>query len=85
MIIKNPPIQIPTTICSFSELNYTLMVENKQGNITAEVNTYPNPDSGVINENIKLDLKENQKYSMRLRVTAQSQTATSQKHIFSKL
>ena len=51
----------------------------------AEINTFANPDSGVIKENIKLDLKENQEYSMRLQVTAQSQTATSQKHIFSKL
>ena len=80
-----PPLQIPTTICSFHELNFTLVVENKQGNLMAEINTFPNPDSGVIKEDIKLDLKENQEYSLRLRVMAQSQTATSQKHIFSKL
>ena len=50
-----------------------------------EVDTFPNPDSGVIKENIKFDLKENQEYSTRLRVNVQSQTVTSQKHIFSKL
>ena len=50
-----------------------------------EVDTFPNPDSGVIEENIKFDLKENQEYSTRLRVKFQSQTAISQKHIFSKL
>ena len=50
----------------------------------AEVDVFPNPDSGVMKENIKLDMKENQEYSLKLRVTAQSQTATSQKHVFSK-
>ena len=39
----------------------------------------------MIRENIKLDLKENQEYSLKVRVKVQSQTATSQKYIFSKL
>ena len=60
------------------------MVENEKGNVMAEVNAFPNPDSGVIHENVKLDLKENREYSVKLRVTARSQTATSQKHIFRK-
>ena len=62
------------------------MVENKQENIIAEVNTFPDPDSGLIKENINLDLKENYEYSLKVRVAThdQSQTATSQKHIFSK-
>ena len=70
----------------FNELNYTLVVENKRGNIIAEVNTFPDPDSGLIKENINLDLKKDCKYSLKVRVTTrdQSQTATSQKHIFSK-
>ena len=79
-------IQILRTLCDFNELNYTLVVENKQGNIIAEVNTFPDPDSGLIKENINLDLKENYEYSLKVRVAThdQSQTATSQKHIFSK-
>ena len=77
--------QLQRTSCSFSELNYTLIIENKQGNIQAEVDTFPDLDSGVIGENIKLNLNENQEYSMKLQVKAQSQTAISQKHIFSKL
>ena len=39
----------------------------------------------MIKEIVRLDLKENQEYSLRLRVKSQSQTVTSQKHIFSKL
>ena len=66
-------------------MNYTLIVENKQGSLWAEVDVFPNPDSGVMKENIKLDVKENQEYSLKLQIKAQSQTATSQKHIFSKL
>jgi hypothetical protein len=73
------------TICVFSELNYTLIFEDKQGNVTAEINTLPNPDSGVIKENIKLHLKENREYSLKLRVISQSQIAVSQKHVFCKL
>ena len=63
------------------------MVENKQGNIIAEVSAFPDPGSGLIKENINLnDLKENREYSLKVRVMThdQSQTATSQKHIFSK-
>jgi hypothetical protein len=73
------------TICTFTELNYTLIFEDKQGNVIAEIDTFPNPDSGVIKENIKLDLKENREYYLKLRVTSQSQTAASQKHVFCKL
>jgi hypothetical protein len=73
------------TICVFSELNYTLIFEDKQGNVIADINTLPNLDSGVIKENIKLDLKKNREYSLKFRVTSQSQTATSQKHVFCKL
>ena len=51
----------------------------------AEVDIFPTTDSSEIKEIIKLDLKENQEYSLKLRVTAHSQTATSQKHVFSKL
>ena len=79
-------IQILRTLCDFNELNYTLVVENKQGNIIAEVNTFPDPDSGLIKENINLDLKKNCEYSLKVGITIrdQSQTATSQKYIFSK-
>ena len=77
--------QLPETVCTFSELNYTLIIENNEGNIKEEVDTFPDDDSSVIKEIIRLDLKENQEYSLKLRVQAQSQTVTSQKHIFSKL
>ena len=73
------------TICNFSELDYTLIFEDQQGNVIAEINTLPNPDSGVIEENIKLDLKENHEYSLKVRVSSLSQTTASQKHVFSKL
>jgi hypothetical protein len=78
-------IQMLRTVCTFSELNYTLIFEDKKVNVTAEINTLPNLDSGVIKENIELDLKKNREYSLKLRVTSQSQTATSQKHVFCKL
>ena len=77
--------QLPRTSCSFSELNYTFIIENKQENFKAEIDVSPNPDSGMISRYIELDLKENQKYYLKLQVKAQSQIATSQKHIFSKL
>ena len=51
----------------------------------AEVGTFPLLDSGIVKENIASNLKENQNYSLRLRVDAQSQTASSQKYFFSKL
>ena len=51
----------------------------------AEVGTFPLLDSGVVKESITSNLKENQNYSLRLRVDAQSQTASSQKYFFSKL
>ena len=73
------------TICKFSELDYTLIFEDQQGSVVAEINTLPNPDSGVIKENIKLDLKENHEYSLKVRVSSLSQTTASQKHVFSKL
>ena len=73
------------TICKFSELDYTLIFEDQQGSVVAEINTLPNPDSGVIKENIKLDLKENCEYSLKVQVSSLSQTTTSQKHVFSKL
>ena len=78
-------LQLPRTSCSFNELNYTLIIENKQGVLEGELNTFPDLDSGVIEESIRLDLKGNQKYSLKLRVNAKSQIATSQKHVFSKL
>ena len=51
----------------------------------AEVGAFPLLDSGIVKESITSNLKENQNYSLRLRVDAQSQTALSQKHFFSKL
>ena len=51
----------------------------------AEVGTFLLLDSGIVKENIASNLKENQNYSLRLRVDAQSQTASSQKYFFSKL
>ena len=51
----------------------------------AVVGTFPLLDSGIVKENIASNLKENQNYSLRLRVDAQSQTASSQKYFFSKL
>ena len=77
--------QLPRTSCSFSEVNYTLVIENMQGNLKVEINTFPDLPSGEIKESIRLNLKENQEYSLKLRVKAKSQTITSQKHIFSKL
>ena len=76
---------MPRTICNFSELDYTLILEDQQGNVMAEIIALPNPDSGVIEENIKLDLKENREYSLKVRVSSLSQTTASQKQVFSKL
>ena len=76
---------MPRTICNFSELDYTLILEDQHGNVMAEIIALPNPDSGVIEENIKLDLKENREYSLKIRVSSSSQTTVSQKHVFSKL
>ena len=76
---------MPRTICNFSELDYTLILEDQQGNIMAEIIALSNPDSGVIEENIKLDLKENREYSLKVRVSSLSQTIASQKHVFGKL
>lgn len=78
-------MQMPKLNCSDKGLNYTLILENEQGNLIAEVHTFPSFDSGVIKESIALDLKESLEYSLRLQVTSQSQTITSQKYIFSKL
>ena len=76
---------MPRTICNFNELDYALILEDQQGNIMAEIIVLPKRDSGVIEENIKYDLKENREYSLKVRVSSLSQTTVSQKHIFGKL
>ena len=84
-IILSFNVQLPSSNCSNKELNYTLVIENEQGNVMAEVNTFPSLDSGVIRETLAIDLNEDQKYFVQLQVTAHSQIAKSQKHIFSEL
>ena len=78
-------MQLPSSNCSYKELNYTLVVENEQGNVMAEVDTLPCLDSGVIRETLAIDLNEYQKYFVQLQVTVHSQIAKSQKYIFSEL
>lgn len=41
-------LQLGRTSCSFSELNYTLIIENKQEVLEGELNTVPDLGSGVI-------------------------------------
>ena len=78
-------MQLPKSNCSYKDLNYIFILENEQGHLIAEVDTFPSFDSGVIKESLPLGLKENQKYFLRLQVTVNSQTITSLKYIFSEL
>ena len=77
-------VQLPRSYCNCEKPNYTLIHENEQGDVIAEVGTFPLLDSGIVKESITSDLKENQNYSLRLQVDAQSQTASSQRYFFSK-
>ena len=78
-------LQLPSSNCSYKDLNYTLVVENKRGDVLAEVDTFPSLDSDVIKENLAVDLIENKEYFVQIQITVHSQTIASQKYIFSKL
>ena len=82
-------MQLPSSNCNYSELNYSLIFESFQKEtIVVEISNH-NLSIGslgaFLEEIFKLDLKENQNYSLRLQLKRLSQTAVSQEYIFSKL
>lgn len=76
-------MQLPDP-CGYRK-NYTLIVENEGGELVTQFGPVPYLGSGVVREVIILDLKENQNYSLRVRIETQLQMMTSYKHFFSKL
>ena len=77
-------IQLPESICSFQEINYTLLVEGENEQLVTTVGPIVKVGPGVLKETIVSNLKGNQVYSLIVRAELYSQLALSNKHYFSK-
>ena len=74
-------MQLP---CSHQMLNYTITVENKEGNFIAQLGPTSNLGNCIVRELITSNLKMNESYSLEVRMDSRSRTAKSEKYFFSK-
>ena len=77
--------QLPNSVCTFQELNYTLVVEDENKHLVTMFGPISKLGSGVLKEVITSKLIQgNRMYSLKVQAELYSQVAMSNKHYFSK-
>ena len=79
-------IQLPRVVCSFQQLNYTLLVEDESGQLVMQHG--PEQQQGhnvtILIPLMKQNLPGGRRYSVKVQVGLHSELVTSNKHYFSK-
>ena len=77
-------LQLPSVVCSFQQLNYTLIIEDESGQMVMQRG--PEQQQGrSVAILVPLMIPGGRRYSVKVQVGLHSQSVTSNKHYFSKL
>lgn len=77
-------LPIESLECDYSDLNITLLFEDKNRRLMTEVETLPHLNSNVIKESVTFNVKGNKMYSLHVTIEAYSYIVTTRKYYFSK-
>ena len=76
-------MQLPSPVCSYQELNYTVAINNINGSIVLQLDPFYRFASGTVKHSITSGLMRSQDYSVIVTVATVSSVVTSHIHDFS--
>ena len=78
--------QLPQSICSYQDVNYTIIVESSdQHSNTLQLGPYQQYGFDTISRTIASDLNEDREYTLTVEINTIAGVATSQEYPFSKI
>ena len=77
-------MQLPSSVCSYQEVNYTIFIENISDNHTLNYGPYYHQGSGSIKEDIAQGLGRDKDYSLGIVFLSHFYEYTSYNHTFGK-
>ena len=75
-------MQLLSPVCSFQELNYTIMINDMNGSSITQIGPYHQFGTGVSMHSIISGLIRSQQYSLTVTVATATSVVTSDTHIF---
>ena len=75
--------QLPSPICSYQELNYTVIIDIVNGSTTTELGPFYHLGPGIV-KHVTSKLLRDEEYSVRVLVATFSHVVTSYNHFFGK-
>ena len=76
--------QLPSPICSYQELNYTIIVDDVNGSTVSELGPFYHLGPGSVKHEITSGLVRDEEYSVGIRVATPFHVVTSYNHFFGK-
>ena len=77
-------MQLPSPICTYQELNYTLFISDVNGSDDLSIGPFHRFGSGLVTHELTPELMPGEEYSVRVMLETAFNTLQSYNHIFGK-